>query len=122
MLFQQTSYLDPPDVVIQKRGQFGNPANYFQKRFDDYRRGFGANGELWLGLDKMHQLTRTGRWSLEVHLTDWQGNRKVAKYEFFKVGPPPRYQLQHSTSTSLDMQNNCTKAVIDSYYIHFWRG
>ena len=79
-------------IVIQKRFySSGNPIDYFAKTFEEYKRGFGANGELWLGLDKMHQLTMTGIWSLEVHLTDWNGNKEIARYSNFRVGPGPRY-------------------------------
>jgi hypothetical protein len=36
------------EVVMQKRGQFGNSPDYFQKTFKDYEDGFGQNGELQL--------------------------------------------------------------------------
>ena len=28
-------------VTIVKRGQFGNPKDYFQKTFEEYEKGFG---------------------------------------------------------------------------------
>ena len=81
------------EYIIQRRIPGANPLNYFDKRFDEFRNGFGANGELWLGLEKIHQLTLAGRWIMEVHLTDWNGHKKFARYNSFKLGPGPRYIL-----------------------------
>jgi hypothetical protein len=35
-------------VVMQRRDQFGNSPDYFQKTFKDYEDGFGQNGETLL--------------------------------------------------------------------------
>ncbi len=32
-------------TVIQSRGQFGNPADYFFRGWKDYKEGFGTPGE-----------------------------------------------------------------------------
>ena len=31
-------------TVIQSRGQFGNPEDYFYREWDDYEQGFGVPG------------------------------------------------------------------------------
>ena len=38
-------------ILIQKRGQYGNPEDYFSKTFAEYENGFGSVvKEHWLGL------------------------------------------------------------------------
>ena len=59
-------------VVVQQRGQFGNPADYFARSMSDYVGGFGdPNKEFWLGLDKLRQLTATGA-KLRVELETFE--------------------------------------------------
>ena len=58
----------------------------FYRGWDDYKRGFGnLSGEFWLGLDKIHRLTKEGS-RLRVDLEDWSGNTAYAKYDSFAVG------------------------------------
>ena len=68
----------------------------FQKRLDgsvdfnnrgwaDFKRGFGnLNGEFWLGLDKIHRLTKT-KSRLRVELEDTKGKTAYAEYDMFSV-------------------------------------
>ena len=67
----------------------------FQKRLDgsvdfdrvwkDYRQGFGSlRGEFWLGLDKIHRLTKE-RSKLRVDLEDFNGQTAYAEYDLFGV-------------------------------------
>jgi len=77
----------------------------FQKRMDgsvdfyrvwtDYKRGFGnLNGEFWLGLDKIHRLSSSGKYKLRVDLEDFAGNTVYAEYDSFGVGSEgTKYQL-----------------------------
>ena len=76
----------------------------FQKRLDgsvdfyrgwaDYKRGFGnLNGEFWLGLDKIHRLTKTKN-KLRVDLEDTKGKTAYAEYDMFAVtSEKANYQL-----------------------------
>lgn len=69
-------------TVIQKR--LDGSVN-FKRGWKDYKNGFGnLNGEFWLGLDKMHRLTKTKN-KLRVELQDWKGNSAYAEYSFFAV-------------------------------------
>ena len=67
----------------------------FQKRLDgsvdfdrvwrDYKQGFGnLSGEFWLGLDKVHRLTKE-RSKLRVELEDFNGKTAYAEYDLFGV-------------------------------------
>ena len=80
----------------------------FQKRLDgsvdfyrgwaDYKRGFGnLNGEFWLGLDKIHRLTKT-KSKLRVDLEDTTGKTAYAEYDMFAVtSVKANYQLSLGT-------------------------
>ena len=69
----------------------------FQRRFDGsldfylpweaYNNGFGnLTGEHWLGLEKLHRLTRNGIWQLRVDLEDFYNNTAYAEYSNFAIG------------------------------------
>ena len=80
----------------------------FQKRLDgsvdfyrgwvDYKNGFGnLNGEFWLGLDKIHRLTKT-KSKLRVDLEDTKGKTAYAEYDMFAVtSERTKYQLSLGT-------------------------
>ena len=82
----------------------------FQKRLDgsvnfyrgwaDYKRGFGnLNGEFWLGLDKLHRLTKSKN-RLRVDLEDTAGKTVYAEYSMFAVtSERAKYQLSLGTYT-----------------------
>ena len=58
----------------------------FYRGWDDYKRGFGnLHGEFWLGMDKIHRLTKEKN-RLRVELEDTNGKRAYAEYSFFAVG------------------------------------
>ena len=42
-------------------------------------------GELWIGLDKLHQLTSARSYSLKITMTDYDGRRYTAIFEQFQV-------------------------------------
>ncbi|XP_078616743.1 fibrinogen-like protein 1 [Branchiostoma floridae x Branchiostoma japonicum] len=71
-------------TVIQKR--FSGRLN-FDRRWADYKNGFGnVEGEHWLGLDKIHNLTSQNSYELYVELGDWESNVTHAKYSTFSIG------------------------------------
>jgi len=70
-------------TVFQKRmdGSVG-----FYRGWNDYKRGFGdLSGEFWLGLDKIHRLTKSSSNKLRVDLEDSDGNTAFAEYSSFGV-------------------------------------
>ncbi|XP_078492051.1 ryncolin-1-like [Ciona intestinalis] len=66
----------------------------FYLGWDKYLEGFGnKNNEFWLGLEKLHLLTRNGRYELRVDLKNCTNFAKYAVYSDFRVGSSPYYQL-----------------------------
>ncbi|XP_049297119.1 ficolin-1-like [Anopheles funestus] len=71
-------------TVIQNR--FNGSTNFF-RNWKEYKNGFGnLDGEFWLGLDSIYQLTVSGPHELIVLLEDFEGNRTYAKYDLFEIG------------------------------------
>ena len=70
----------------------------FYRGWDDYKRGFGnLNGEFWLGLDKIHRLSKE-RSRLHVDLGDTTGKTAYAEYDFFGVASErSKYKLSLGT-------------------------
>ena len=42
-------------------------------------------GELWIGLDKLHQLTSARSYTLKITMTDYDGKKYTALFEQFQV-------------------------------------
>ena len=67
-----------------QRRQDGNED--FTRGWSDYKAGFGNfSGEFWLGLDKIHRLSKSGQDVLRVDLMDFKGAQRYAEYEKFSV-------------------------------------
>ena len=102
------------DVFCDQK-KAGGGWTVFQKRLDgsvdfyrgwsDYKRGFGnLNGEFWLGLDKIHRLTKP-RNKLRVDLEDTTGNTVYAEYDMFAVtSERTKYQLSLGTYSGDDLK------------------
>ncbi|RMX44616.1 hypothetical protein pdam_00002801, partial [Pocillopora damicornis] len=57
----------------------------FYRGWTDYKNGFGnLNGEFWLGLDKIHRLTKKKN-KLRVDMMDTTGSTVYAEYSMFAV-------------------------------------
>ncbi|CAH3018812.1 unnamed protein product [Porites evermanni] len=82
-------------IVLQKRL---DGSVDFYRGWTDYKVGFGnLNGELWLGLDKINRLTKTGN-RLRVDLEDTTGKAVYAEYDMFAVtSERTKYKLSLGT-------------------------
>ena len=59
---------------------------HFYRQWNEYKNGFGnLTGEFWLGLEKVHRLTKHARCILRVELEDLKMNRVFANYDGFNV-------------------------------------
>jgi len=75
-------------TVIQHRGQYGNAEDYFAKTWAEYVEGFGTpENELWLGLDKIHELTSnaTNPMTLYISMEAFDGTLREANYYNFSI-------------------------------------
>ena len=71
--------------IIQRRGDYGEPKEDFNRNWADYKRGFGDPfGEFWLGNDNIHKLTKSGDMKLRVELEAHDGRTAWAEYDTFR--------------------------------------
>ncbi|KFB50573.1 AGAP012000-PA-like protein [Anopheles sinensis] len=83
----------------------------FYQNWTMYKDGFGdVNGEHWLGLEKLHQMTRSGGHELLVLLEDFEGKAAYAFYDGFKIGnEAEKYKLtvgKYSGTASDSLSNH----------------
>ncbi|XP_035774151.1 angiopoietin-related protein 1-like [Anopheles albimanus] len=70
-------------IVVQHR--FNGSVDFF-RNWADYRDGFGElDGEFWLGLEHIHQLTTGRTHELVVEVKDFSDNYGYSRYNSFKV-------------------------------------
>lgn len=70
----------------------------FFRNWTEYKNGFGdpPNGELFLGLEKLHQLTSATPQELMIELEDWDNVKRTARYDHFVVGSEDeKYSLKN---------------------------
>ena len=91
-------------TVFQKRL---NGSVDFYLNWSDYKVGFGdLNGELWLGLDKIHRLTADNNSMLRVNLEDFEGNTRFAEYNMFGVlNENNMYRLNLGSYSGMTFEN-----------------
>ncbi|XP_012282040.1 uncharacterized protein LOC105700607 [Orussus abietinus] len=73
-------------TVIQRRDDFGEPRENFNRDWADYKNGFGDPArEFWLGNENIYMLTNNEDYVLRVELEDFEGNKRFAQYSHFKI-------------------------------------
>ncbi|XP_055637542.1 microfibril-associated glycoprotein 4-like [Toxorhynchites rutilus septentrionalis] len=97
-------------TVIQKRY---DGSVFFYRGWNEYENGFGdLNGEFWLGLKKIHELTYAKHHELHVVMEDFEGVMAVAKYNHFLVGgPEEKYALNKLGSYTGDAGDSLSSGV-----------
>ncbi|KAL7851924.1 hypothetical protein SRHO_G00177090 [Serrasalmus rhombeus] len=70
-------------TVIQRR--MDGSVNFYRP-WEQYKKGFGnKDGEYWLGLENLYQLTSKRKYELRVDLEDFEGVKVYAQYTTFSV-------------------------------------
>ncbi|XP_025102670.1 microfibril-associated glycoprotein 4-like [Pomacea canaliculata] len=79
-------------TVFQRRY---NGSVDFYRNWTEYETGFGeVDGEFWLGLGTLHNITKTRPHILRIDLGDVDGHQFYAEYSTFRVdGPETNYTL-----------------------------
>ncbi|KAH8349874.1 hypothetical protein KR084_008560, partial [Drosophila pseudotakahashii] len=71
-------------MTIQRRS---DGSVNFTRDWKDYKNGFGElSNEFFIGLDKLHNLTKQRPYELNITLGDVNGNTSYAYYNDFKIG------------------------------------
>ncbi|XP_074107138.1 uncharacterized protein LOC141532608 [Cotesia typhae] len=79
-------------TVIQRRDDFGDPRENFNRDWADYKNGFGDPArEFWLGNENIYMLTNNEDYLLRVELEDFEGNKRYAQYSHFKIYSESEY-------------------------------
>ncbi|XP_035773971.1 ficolin-1-like [Anopheles albimanus] len=86
-------------IVVQHR--FNGSVDFY-RNWDRYRDGFGdLESEFWLGLEKMHQITKSRNYELVVEIKDFSGKYGYARYDGFQIGSESEeYRLKNLGSYS----------------------
>ncbi|KRT85765.1 hypothetical protein AMK59_406, partial [Oryctes borbonicus] len=64
-------------TVIQRRDDFNDPRESFNRDWNDYKNGFGdPSKEFWLGNENIYMLTNNEEYILRVELEDFEGNKR----------------------------------------------
>lgn len=104
-------------TVVQRRE---DGSVNFNRSWDEYAEGFGsANGELWIGNEMLHQLTRDNCTQLRIIIQDLQNNSWYADYEHISIASRSEgYRIDFSgysgnASNTLEYQNHMKFSSID---------
>jgi hypothetical protein len=70
-------YYSPFVQVIQRRDDFGEPRENFNRDWADYKNGFGDPAkEFWMGNENIYMLTNNEDYALRIELEDFEGNKR----------------------------------------------
>eukprot|EP00091_Calanus_sinicus_P015916 TRINITY_DN3497_c0_g1_i2.p1 TRINITY_DN3497_c0_g1~~TRINITY_DN3497_c0_g1_i2.p1 ORF type:complete len:314 (-),score=60.02 TRINITY_DN3497_c0_g1_i2:322-1230(-) len=74
-------------TVLQRRGDFGTPEDYFLRKWPAYKDGFGNPEEdHWVGLRFWNNITLSTPQQLLIEMEDWFGNKTEIVVNNFIIG------------------------------------
>lgn len=78
------SYTAPGWIVVQRRL---NGSVSFNRSWRDYSKGFGnAAGDFFIGLERLHIITKSQRYELYICMKDADGIIRYSRYNHFLIG------------------------------------
>ncbi|KFM63833.1 Techylectin-5A, partial [Stegodyphus mimosarum] len=90
-------------IVIQRRGNFMRPNDYFYKDWQSYKKGFGdIERDFWLGNDNIFALTNQRLYSVRFDLKDVEGSKRYALYDTFWIDDEDHKYTLHIADYSGD--------------------
>ncbi|GBN03008.1 Techylectin-5A [Araneus ventricosus] len=90
-------------TVLQRRGDFKRPIDYFNKDWESYKKGFGdIDKEFWLGNDNIFALTNQRAYSARFDLESIKGEKRYALYDSFWIEDEYRKYTLHIQDYSGD--------------------
>ncbi|XP_022252596.1 techylectin-5A [Limulus polyphemus] len=94
-------------TVIQRRGDYGNPADYFYKPWKDYKLGFGnIEKDFWLGNDRIFALTNQRNYLIRFDLKDKENSTRYAVYQDFWIENENYFYRLHISNYSGNAGNS----------------
>uniref|UniRef100_A0A4V2H8R3 U3-Liphistoxin-Lth1b_1 n=1 Tax=Liphistius thaleban TaxID=1905330 RepID=A0A4V2H8R3_9ARAC len=83
-------------TVVQRRGDFDSPKDYFYQNWKTYKSGFGdLKKDFWIGNDNLFSLTNQRAYELRINLTDWEKNATFATYDAFWIDDEDHSYMLH---------------------------
>ncbi|GFQ88856.1 techylectin-5A [Trichonephila clavata] len=96
-------------TVIQRRGTYGRPNDYFFKDWNDYKIGFGdIEKDFWLGNDNIFALTNQRLYSIRFDLMAVGGEKRYAIYDTFWIDDENNDYTLHIKDYSGDAGDSMT--------------
>ncbi|GIX91739.1 techylectin-5A [Caerostris darwini] len=97
-------------TVLQRRGDYKRPADFFFKTWNSYKNGFGdLRRDFWLGNDNIYALTNQKKYYLRIDLTDHANNSRYAFYDQFWIDSETHHYKLHAYDYSGDAGDALTK-------------
>ncbi|ALC47685.1 maker249 [Drosophila busckii] len=92
----------PGWLVIMRR--YDGSVNFY-RNWTQYKNGFGElSGEFFIGLDRLHAITASQEHELYIHVEDFDGNSRYARFDDFVISSEHQfYEIQRLGSYTGDV-------------------
>lgn len=88
-------------TLLQRRGNFDRPKDFFFKDWASYKAGFGnIEKDFWLGNDNIFALSNQRLYSIRFDLKAVDGEKRYALYDSFWIDDETNYYTLHITEYS----------------------